>query len=124
MTDVPPTQGVGVVVGMPDEQTFADGTTIRWLPHERNLKCDVCGATWVGADGDPCTWCADALNRQAKWQAELLLQPPDIDPDDRNHDNVMLAWAQRLKRGVEAELVTQMQASNAWERTVRRGVAA
>jgi hypothetical protein len=83
------------------------------------LLCDECDATWVGPIGEPCNWCATALENMRRWQAERDLTPPDIDPADERYDAVMTTWGQRLRRAVEAGRVTEQQARNAWERVNR-----
>lgn len=82
------------------------------------LKCDnePCGATWVDPIDTPCPWCLEAIERQKVWQAELTLKPPDVDPADSTYDGAMRAWRQRLKVAVQAGLITEMKAKNAWDR--------
>lgn len=80
--------------------------------------CPACGATWLGEWPD-CRWCADAEANQRRWQAELVLQPPDVDPDDITYDGVMTGWADRLAVAVEAGLIDRRKAEAAWERATR-----
>lgn len=88
-------------------------------PAIQDLQCNNCGATWCGITGEPCDWCADALERQQEHQAELLLQPPDVERDDVNYDVRMRAWLGRMKVGVTAQLITKQQAERAFRRTQR-----
>lgn len=84
------------------------------------ITCDDCGAAWWPHEGfpDECKWCTEALENQRRWQAELVLTPPDIDPQDATFDGVMQGWAERLAVAVEAELITRHQAETAWGRAV------
>jgi hypothetical protein len=83
------------------------------------LQCDQCDATWVGPIGEPCNWCATALDNMRKWQAEKVLEAPDVDVDDERYEGVMLGWRERLRVAVAAELISDRQARNAWERVKR-----
>ncbi len=85
-----------------------------------DLACTTCDATWVGIPGEPCTWCADALEHMQQWQTEILLTPDLPDPDDGRYTAAVGAWAQRLGRGVSAALVTTQQAIGAIQREERR----
>jgi hypothetical protein len=53
-----------------------------------------------------------------EWQAALTLPPPDVDPNDARYEDRMKAWAERLARAVEAEIVTRDKALTAWRRAV------
>jgi len=53
------------------------------------LRCSACGATWVGAAFVRCSWCEDTIARMVVWQAESVLTPPDVDPDDSQISGVM-----------------------------------
>jgi hypothetical protein len=87
-------------------------------PEYVELECCACGAGWIGALLEACPWCAELRARMLEWQAENVLTPPDVDPAERNYDDRMKAWAARLARAVEAELVTREQALTAWHREV------
>jgi hypothetical protein len=87
------------------------------------LQCDECDATWVGPIGEPCNWCATALDNMRRWQAEKVLEAPEVDPEDERYDGVMVAWGKRLRVAVEAGIITEQQARTAYERATR-GVAA
>lgn len=114
---------------------FGDG----W--HER--VCAVCSASWVGheRDGDWCAWCEASDARQRALERRLLLDPPwlrtsagdprydalsDLDRavwdrtrgQSRGTDSVV-AWAARLRRAVEAELITRNEAERAMRRIMR-----
>ena len=82
-------------------------------PSIQELECCNCGATWAGIAGDPCGWCEDALERQRGYQAELLLTPPDVHPDDATYSDRMAAWAERMAVGIAAGLITEQQARRA-----------
>lgn len=106
------------------------------------LVCDACSAGWVGIPGEPCGWCADAVERQREEQRALLLDPPwlrssDGDPryealsevdqavwdrtrgQTRGHDS-MRTWTQRLARAVESGLITETEARAAARRVKGR----
>lgn len=84
-----------------------------------DLACNTCGATWVGHSHDPCWWCQRHLELLQTHQAELVLEPPDIDPDDSRYLTAMNAWAERLARAVAADLITDTEARNAWTKATR-----
>lgn len=92
---------------------------VAWMG-EYHLACDLCDATWVGMPGDPCDWCRRAAADRKRWQGELVLELPDVDPDDATFDKVMLAWRGRLQRAVTAGLVPREQAARVWKR-MRQG---
>ncbi len=84
-------------------------------PQWAELACDTCHATWVGIINDPCTWCEQALQRLLADQRHNLLHPPWLhDNDGPRHDELM--WAARLRRAVEADLITDLEARNAIRR--------
>ena len=87
-----------------------------WGPTWADLKCDQCGATWVGQIDDPCSWCQRSLELARMYQRDLLLKPPDADPSDATYPARMIAWAERLDRGVQAELINQRDAEAALRR--------
>lgn len=87
-----------------------------WGEDWAELACDRCGASWVGPIGEACDWCAVALERMRVWQAEKLLQPELPDRDDARRRHSLEAWAERLARGVEAELITAAEARAAFDR--------
>lgn len=80
---------------------------------DHDLKCVRCDATWYGIAGEECAYCINAYMAQLEWQATLLLRAPEVDPDDATWHDRMAAWVERLKRGVEAGLITDQQARNA-----------
>lgn len=87
-----------------------------WGEGWADLTCDTCGAGWTGPIGEPCGYCDAAEERQRRWQAEIVMRPPDGDPDDEHHPARMTAWGQRLKRAASVGLITEQQARTAWER--------
>lgn len=84
--------------------------------------CGECGATWHGYAEDECDWCAAAEERQRRWQAEMVLTAPDVDPEDIAFDGATRGWADRLAVAVEAELITREQAERAWRRSAANDV--
>lgn len=89
-----------------------------------DLRCNDCGALWVGRVGDPCAYCENSLLRMLTWQRELLLDVELPEPSDRRYAQSVKAWADRLARGVEAGIVTEIDARRAWSRKVVAHVAA
>lgn len=89
-------------------------------PLEYELTCCCCGATWTGIPGDACHWCRRAIEIQIDHQIDLLLTPPDVDPDDITFDAKIEAWAERLARGIKSGLITKQQAEAAARSADRR----
>lgn len=87
------------------------------------VRCIDCGYSWFGPPGERCDNCARITDNRRKWQAELVLTPPDVDPDDRNRDARLAAWAERLARAVEVDLITEAQARRALDRVVEHVAA-
>lgn len=106
----------GVGIGLPDGPIADDGWT--------ELSCVLCAATWSGAVFMQCPWCATAVLRMREWQAELVLTPPEIDPDDAQALAVTAAWMERLANAVKAGIVTRHQAQNAAVKSVSAGSTA
>lgn len=90
---------------------------------DRHLTCCACGATWIGPPGEPCYYCARSRRIQLEHQAELVLTPPDIDPDDINYETRMSAWGQRLIVAARAGIIDQHTADRAWRKWVNRAAA-
>ena len=80
-------------------------------PGRWDLRCDQCGATWVGTPGEPCGYCHRSRQLATTHQAELDLRPPG-----HRDEESLLAWRRRMRRAVQAGRVTDQQARNAWER--------
>jgi hypothetical protein len=99
------------------------------------LVCDACGAGWVGVDEEPCYWCERSLALLQEGQRAMLLDPPWLQSDagsmrydelseidkavwDRTRGQIrgtdsVVAWVARLRRGVDADLITQNEAEAA-----------
>ena len=92
-------------------------------PEYAELICIACGATWIGALFERCDWCAEALERVTSYQAELVLEPPDVDRDDQRYVVRLEAWAARLAIAVQAGLVDEDKARRVWDREVGHAVA-
>ncbi len=88
-----------------------------------DCTCTACSYQAVAPVGEPCGPCVASAEQQRAWQAEKVLTPPDIDPDDRNRDGRLKAWAERLARAVAAELITEAQARMVLKREVRHAAA-
>lgn len=80
------------------------------------LTCSSCGAGWVGRLLAPCPWCELAGERLIAHQARMLLHPTLPDRGDSRRRAALEAWAERLVRGVSAELITRAEAIGAWRR--------
>lgn len=87
------------------------------------LRCPFCDATWVGPIGEVCEYCRSQNENMRRWQAEIVLRPPEHDIDDPRRESAMRAWAGRLRRAVESGLTTKEQAYRAWRREVGREAA-
>lgn len=104
-------------------EVWTDGGIGLPVDEDGLLECSRCQATWEGIALDPCPWCIRSLEIQREHQIDLVLTPPDVDPDDAGYEDRMLGWAERLKVAVDAELITTDQAAVAWRRA-RQGQAA
>jgi hypothetical protein len=82
------------------------------------LKCRTCEAGWVGIDGDACSWCAIREAATVVDQGAVVTQPPD-----NRTPEALTAWRGRLKRAVEAGVITEMQARYAFERAQQKDAA-
>lgn len=87
------------------------------------LRCVRCEATWVGPAFQACHYCSVALEVMRSHQAQLTLEPPDVDPDDTNYQPRMAAWAKRLRAAVDAQLITEKDAVTAMDRASRKAAA-
>jgi len=48
------------------------------IKHEASgwhLECQICGATWVGDEGEPCSWCLEGYQRLREQRRTDLLHP-------------------------------------------------
>jgi hypothetical protein len=90
-----------------------------WGPRYAELQCCFCEAGWVGPVGEQCSWCDEALENMRRWQAEILMRPELPDHDDARYPDAVIAWMERLARGVVAELITEQQALAAVKRQAR-----
>lgn len=84
------------------------------------LRCLACGATWTGRPGEPCDWCERADENLRRWQAELLLRPELPDTADKRRADSLEAWCDRLRRGIDAGLISDYQAESALRRELER----
>jgi hypothetical protein len=51
-----------------------------------------------------------------RYQHNILLTPPDLNPDDIRHPQALEAWAARLQNGITAGVITQDEADRTWKR--------
>jgi hypothetical protein len=88
--------------------------TVDSSAYDVDLRCRVCGATWVGAPGESCDWCARRHENLIAGQRTLVLMEPEIDIDAHEKDLrlQMEAWQARLLVAIEAQLVTAGEADN------------
>jgi len=113
--------------------------TIAALEHtEQLIECD-CGASWYGHPGDPCDWCARALQRQLDDQKQRILYPDwmvdqgpvydqlsDVDKAvwDRTRgiargEASFAAWIARIIDATQAGVITEAEADAAMGRAER-----
>lgn len=111
-----PTSGYNLPTGPRDDDGFAP------------CRCARCGATTALYDRvapfTACRWCVSAFELQLQHQAELVLAPPEIDHDDAGFAKALDAWAERLERAVDADVIERWQADRAWRQEVARAAAA
>jgi hypothetical protein len=108
-------------------------------PEFYDLRCVVCGATWVGPLLDPCSWCAERAARNLLNLRHELLWPDWVVPQDDRYEAlsevdklvwdqtrgihrdvaVERAWAERLRHAVEAGIITAAEADDALNRIER-----
>jgi hypothetical protein len=84
---------------------------VDWGDQWFDVQCRTCETTWVGTDGEACAYCARRMDDTVVDQAALVLAPPDTTTVE-----AMTAWRERLKRAVDARVVTETQARYAFER--------
>ena len=92
--------------------------------NDNDLTCTACEATWYGPPGEHCHYCARSRRIQLDHQASLVLEPPDVDPDDTLWAARMEAWVDRLKVAAMAGVVTQNEALHAITRITQTHQAA
>ena len=93
-------------------------------PGACELRCNDCNAGWIGLIGEECNYCARSLDLMLTWQREILLDHELPEPDDRRYADAAQGWAERLARGVEAGIITEIEARRTWDRRVKSRVAA
>lgn len=98
------------------------------LPHVTDLgtecvRCVRCEATWDGHVFQSCHYCSVDLESMRRHQADMVLEAPDVDPDDITYQSRMSAWAKRLRNAVDAELITEQDAVRAMDRASRKAAA-
>ena len=93
-------------------------------PLGAECRCTSCSMTLVWRIGYPCPACEATAKRLTAEQADLLLEPPDIDPHDVNYEVVMRSWAKRMARGIEAGVTDEWSTAAAWRRAVNDVAAA
>ncbi len=75
-----------------------------------DLTCIACGYQWVGTIGELC-WRCDRWHELApQWQVKDLERRPDIDVEDERYEQVMTAWAKRLRTAVDGGVLADMRA--------------
>lgn|GEM_PF-4937975 len=86
------------------------------------VRCTSCNATWQGVTGDRCWWCQRSYAVMLEHQADLVTQPPDLDPDmaDAVINARMAAWADRLWRAVLAGIIDERQAQRALTQQMKK----
>lgn len=85
------------------------------------LTCDACESEWVGQIGEPCTWCDFKYAEVLTEQRAVLLHPdlpaPDMGSTRRRAE---VAWARRLRTGVDAGIITEAEGRSALERELAK----
>jgi hypothetical protein len=76
-------------------------------PAHTHLECNACEATWVGIPGESCNWCKTSHQQLIAHQAELVTQPPDIEPNNAQYGAAIEAWSYRLDVAVNAGVIDQ-----------------
>jgi len=90
------------------------------LPDGAHQRCVRCGATWEGVIGQTCKWCWTEYDSLLHLSAQAVLIAPDVDIDDVRHTDALRAWAGRLERAVDTELITRQAAKSALQKEVSR----
>ena len=102
------------------------------------LRCLVCSASWVGAQGDPCPWCAERYERVVEDERRKLLHPHWLERSEGNerYDSLspidqqvwdrtrgqnrgadsLDAWGKDLARAVGRGIITLAEADEAMTR--------
>lgn len=98
-----------------------------------HFKCEMCGATWVGPNGDICEWCHKRWLDEQHSAKQTLLFPEWLEWGDsyfrlspvsqsvweqtRGYaDNFDIAWQNRLKKALTNEEISQIEFDSAWNR--------
>lgn len=92
-------------------------------PRFADLACTVCGATWVGPIGEPCSYCLAFLEAATDARRLVLLRPDLPDPDDPRRDRAVRAWTRALADAVRADLIHDHEARAALQRLEARRAA-
>lgn len=89
-------------------------------PDWADLRCDRCGAGWVGRINEPCDWCARSYELLLEVQRSVLLNPDLPHPEAAERRRAETAWAERLGRAVKAGLLDRKTARVALERELAK----
>ena len=90
-----------------------------WCAGMADCTCARCGAQHIATPLEACPWCCAAAERQVEHQRDLVLRRPDVERDDPSFEPIMLEWRHRLRRAVEAGVVTRAESDRAWKRMRR-----
>ncbi len=85
-------------------------------PEFHDLRCALCGATWVGTLLESCQWCRDRIDAQRATQARLLLNPHLPSVDNPNRVGAIVEWGRRLAHATQTGVVTETDAHHAINR--------
>ena len=83
-----------------------------------DLQCVACSASWVGLAGDSCAWCRRSSEVLVRHEHNVVLQVPEA-----ANEQTLTAWGDRLRRSVDAQIITRAEAEHAWHRAVRNVAA-
>lgn len=89
-------------------------------PGWADLRCDRCGATWLGKIAEACAWCDASLALLVEIQRDVVLHPDLPDPDAADRDIAVKAWAERLGRAVAAGIVARDVAERALDKELAK----
>lgn len=105
--------GVGVIDGAADDTLG---------PSVYRLRCTACQATWYGVPGARCDYCRRHREHlAAAARAQVLTVPDDV--AGVPYDVTLTAWGERLRRAVDARIITRYEAERAYREAVRHAHA-
>lgn len=104
------TNGIGLPCGLQRPE---------YGPLVEDLRCIACGAGWCGIAGERCEWCRAHREHLIAHQRSVLLTVPEV-AEGAAADEVLTAWGERLRRGVEVGVILRDEAERVWRRAANR----